>query len=172
MVWSVECDAGRSSYSARRRVSAPEDAYPRLGYRLRSMTSATTRRTSGGRDSYRSRAQIAKIVGDSNGLIHRPGRAWVRKTPAQPVNKSGQAIRRLSAAIPPVTCPKRSMHPGRGARGVDCNTAIASGPLIIVSRFSDFALSAFCFSLLVWSGTPARGAMEFGACDRRSPRAW
>jgi hypothetical protein len=85
--------AGRSSYSARRRVSAPEDAYPRPGYRLRSRTTATTRRTSGGRYSYRSRAQIAAKVGGPNGLIHRLGWAGSGKIPAQPVNKSGEAIR-------------------------------------------------------------------------------
>jgi hypothetical protein len=92
--------AGRSSYSARRRVSAPEDACPRPGYRLRSRTSATTRRTSGGRYSYRSRAQITVILGGPSGLIHRPGRARGGQSPARPVNKSGDAIRGSRRATP------------------------------------------------------------------------
>jgi len=109
--------AGRSSYSARRRVSAPEDAYPRPGYRLRSRTTATTRRTSGGRYSYRSRAQSNNSFGGPNGLIHRLGWAGSGKIPAQPVNKSGEAIRwsfRVKGERPPEDR-VRERAPRRGA---------------------------------------------------------
>ena len=53
---------------------------------------ATTRQASAGSYSYRSRTQIIKKLGDPNGLIHRLGRAGTGKSPAQPVNKSGEPI--------------------------------------------------------------------------------
>src|ERR1035438_7427596 len=79
--------AGRSAYSARHRRSAPEYAYPRAGYRLRSKTMARTRQASAGSYSYRSRAQIIKKLGDPNGLIHRLGRGGPGERPRPPGEK-------------------------------------------------------------------------------------